>query len=60
MWKQDTVEDRLQQVQAREQRMISGTLTDDEVRSARIQDLKMLFTWDNLLSLLFIYKANFV
>ncbi|XP_027935032.1 DNA repair protein RAD5B-like [Vigna unguiculata] len=40
----DTVEDRLQQVQARKQRMISGTLTDDEVRSARIQDLKMLFT----------------
>ncbi|XP_017412646.2 DNA repair protein RAD5B isoform X3 [Vigna angularis] len=42
--KQDTVEDRLQQVQAREQRMISGTFTYDEVRSARIQDLKMLFT----------------
>ncbi|KAH1190230.1 DNA repair protein RAD5B [Glycine max] len=40
----DTVEDRLQQVQARKQRMISGTLTDDEVRTARIQDLKMLFT----------------
>ncbi|KAK8468266.1 hypothetical protein PHAVU_007G272200 [Phaseolus vulgaris] len=40
----ETVEDRLQQVQARKQRMISGTLTDDEVRSARIQDLKMLFT----------------
>lgn len=41
---QDTVEDRLQQVQARKQRLISGTLTDDEVRTARIQDLKMLFT----------------
>ncbi|RZB85074.1 DNA repair protein RAD5B [Glycine soja] len=40
----DTVEDRLQQVQARKQRLISGTLTDDEVRTARIQDLKMLFT----------------
>ncbi|KAK7344595.1 hypothetical protein VNO77_14384 [Canavalia gladiata] len=39
-----TVEDRLQQVQARKQRMISGALTDDEVRTARIQDLKMLFT----------------
>ncbi|KAK7279210.1 hypothetical protein RJT34_24256 [Clitoria ternatea] len=39
-----TVEDRLQQVQARKQRMISGALTDDEVRAARIQDLKMLFT----------------
>ena len=41
---QGTVEDRLQQVQARKQRMISGALTDDEVRTARIQDLKMLFT----------------
>ncbi|KAJ1423962.1 Zinc finger, RING-type [Sesbania bispinosa] len=40
----DTVEDRLQQVQARKQRMISGALTDDEVRSARIKDLKMLFS----------------
>ncbi|TKY53702.1 SWI/SNF-related matrix-associated actin-dependent regulator [Spatholobus suberectus] len=40
----DTVEDRLQLVQARKQRMISGALTDDEVRTARIQDLKMLFT----------------
>ncbi|KAL2325883.1 hypothetical protein Fmac_024941 [Flemingia macrophylla] len=40
----DTVEDRLQLVQARKQRMISGALTDDEVRNARIQDLKMLFT----------------
>ncbi|KAK7243060.1 hypothetical protein RIF29_37844 [Crotalaria pallida] len=40
----NTVEDRLQQVQAKKQRMISGALTDDEVRSSRIQDLKMLFT----------------
>nr|KYP61038.1 Putative SWI/SNF-related matrix-associated actin-dependent regulator of chromatin subfamily A member 3-like 3 [Cajanus cajan] len=40
----DTVEDRLQKVQARKQMMISGALTDDEVRNARIQDLKMLFT----------------
>ncbi|MED6149722.1 DNA repair protein rad5b [Stylosanthes scabra] len=40
----DTVEDRLRQVQARKQRMIAGALTDDDVRSARIQDLKMLFT----------------
>ncbi|KZV25548.1 hypothetical protein F511_09276 [Dorcoceras hygrometricum] len=39
----DTVEERLQQVQARKQRMISGALTDDEVRSARIEELKMLF-----------------
>ncbi|KAL5214658.1 hypothetical protein ABZP36_003810 [Zizania latifolia] len=40
----DTVEERMQQVQARKQRMISGALTDDEVRSARIEQLKMLFT----------------
>ncbi|WCJ23977.1 DNA repair protein RAD5B [Euphorbia peplus] len=39
----DTVEQRLQQVQARKQRMISGALTDEEVRSARIEELKMLF-----------------
>ncbi|XP_073046809.1 DNA repair protein RAD5B [Primulina eburnea] len=39
----DTVEERLQQVQARKQRMIAGALTDDEVRSARIEELKMLF-----------------
>ncbi|URD77863.1 hypothetical protein MUK42_05395 [Musa troglodytarum] len=39
----DTVEGRMQQVQARKQRMIAGALTDDEVRSARIEELKMLF-----------------
>ncbi|PKU74958.1 DNA repair protein RAD5B [Dendrobium catenatum] len=39
----DTVEDRMQQVQARKQRMIAGALTDEEVRSARIEELKMLF-----------------
>lgn len=39
----DTVEERMQQVQARKQRMIAGALTDDEVRSARIEELKMLF-----------------
>ncbi|XP_015887954.4 DNA repair protein RAD5B [Ziziphus jujuba] len=39
----DTVEERLQQVQARKQRMITGALTDEEVRSARIEELKMLF-----------------
>ncbi|KAI3973072.1 hypothetical protein MKX01_019730 [Papaver californicum] len=39
----DTVEERLQQVQARKQRMIEGALTDEEVRSARIEELKMLF-----------------
>ncbi|XP_047317649.1 DNA repair protein RAD5B [Impatiens glandulifera] len=40
----DTVEERLQQVQARKQRLIAGALTDDEVRSARIAELKMLFS----------------
>ncbi|KAK4482804.1 hypothetical protein RD792_009974 [Penstemon davidsonii] len=39
----DTVEERLQQVQARKQRMISGALTDEEVRMTRLQELKMLF-----------------
>nr|CAB3486567.1 unnamed protein product [Digitaria exilis] len=41
---QDTVEERMQQVQLRKQRMISGALTDEEVRGARIEHLKMLFT----------------
>ncbi|XP_076935137.1 DNA repair protein RAD5B-like [Bidens hawaiensis] len=39
----DTVEERMQQVQARKQRMIAGVLTDEEVRSARLEELKMLF-----------------
>ncbi|GAB2294479.1 DNA repair protein rad5b [Dionaea muscipula] len=39
----DTVEERLQQVQARKQMMIAGALADEDVRSARIQELKMLF-----------------
>ncbi|XP_078167711.1 helicase protein with RING/U-box domain-containing protein [Carex rostrata] len=39
----DTVEERMQQVQAKKQRMISGALTDDEVRTTRIEELKMLF-----------------
>uniref|UniRef100_A0A7N0T786 Uncharacterized protein n=1 Tax=Kalanchoe fedtschenkoi TaxID=63787 RepID=A0A7N0T786_KALFE len=39
----DTVEERMQQVQARKQQMIAGALTDQEVRSARIEELKMLF-----------------
>ncbi|CAL9069661.1 unnamed protein product [Musa banksii] len=39
----DSVEGRMQQVQARKQRMIAGALTDEEVRSARIEELKMLF-----------------
>lgn len=43
MNKQDTVEERMQQVQAKKQRMISGALTDEEVRSARLEELKMLF-----------------
>ncbi|GLJ41479.1 hypothetical protein SUGI_0858480 [Cryptomeria japonica] len=38
-----TVEERMQQVQARKQRMIAGALTDQEVRSTRIEELKMLF-----------------
>ncbi|RLM64296.1 hypothetical protein C2845_PM16G03140 [Panicum miliaceum] len=37
----DTVEERMQQVQVRKQRMISGALTDEEVRGARIEHLKM-------------------
>ncbi|KAL3628014.1 DNA repair protein rad5a [Castilleja foliolosa] len=39
-----TVEERMEAVQARKQRMISGALTDHEVRTARIEELKMLFT----------------
>ncbi|KAI4382285.1 hypothetical protein MLD38_008266 [Melastoma candidum] len=39
-----TVEERMEAVQARKQRIISGALTDQEVRSARIKELKMLFT----------------
>ncbi|KAL8210271.1 hypothetical protein R6Q57_007003 [Mikania cordata] len=39
----DTVEERMQQVQVRKQRMIAGALTDEEVRSARLEELKMLF-----------------
>ncbi len=42
---QGTVEERMEAVQARKQRMISGALTDQEVRSARIEELKMLFSW---------------
>ncbi|KAI3679436.1 hypothetical protein L2E82_51347 [Cichorium intybus] len=39
-----TVEERMEAVQARKQRLISGALTDQEVRSARIEELKMFFT----------------
>ncbi|CAA7027711.1 unnamed protein product [Microthlaspi erraticum] len=39
-----TVEERMEAVQARKQRMIAGALTDQEVRSARLEELKMLFT----------------
>ncbi|CAI0398124.1 unnamed protein product [Linum tenue] len=39
-----TVEERMEAVQARKHRMISGALTDQEVRSARIEELKLLFT----------------
>lgn len=41
---QGTVEERMEAVQARKHRMISGALTDQEVRTARIEELKMLFT----------------
>ncbi|XP_021899056.1 DNA repair protein RAD5A isoform X1 [Carica papaya] len=39
-----TVEERMEAVQARKQQMIAGALTDQEVRTARIEELKMLFT----------------
>ncbi|KAH7561169.1 hypothetical protein JRO89_XS10G0183700 [Xanthoceras sorbifolium] len=39
-----SVEEKMEAVQARKQRMIAGALTDQEVRSARIEELKMLFT----------------
>ncbi|EFJ06152.1 hypothetical protein SELMODRAFT_430934 [Selaginella moellendorffii] len=39
----DSVEERMQQVQARKQGLIARALTDEEVRSARIEELKMLF-----------------
>ncbi|KAL8142787.1 LOW QUALITY PROTEIN: hypothetical protein V2J09_015819 [Rumex salicifolius] len=39
----DTVEERLELVKARKQQMIAGALTDQEVRSVRLEDLKMLF-----------------
>ncbi|PHU03751.1 hypothetical protein BC332_29002 [Capsicum chinense] len=38
-----SVEERMEAVQTRKQRMISGALTDQEVRTARIEELKMLF-----------------
>ncbi|KAJ8568436.1 hypothetical protein K7X08_027969 [Anisodus acutangulus] len=38
-----SVEERMEAVQARKQQMISGALTDQEVRTARIEELKMLF-----------------
>lgn len=40
---QETVEERMQQVQARKEKLIAGALTEEEVRSARIEELKMLF-----------------
>ncbi|KAK9160686.1 hypothetical protein Syun_007027 [Stephania yunnanensis] len=39
----DTVEERMQQVQARKQCKIEGALTDGEVRTDRIEEQKMLF-----------------
>ncbi|CAI0559180.1 unnamed protein product [Linum tenue] len=38
-----TVEERMLQVHAKKEKMIAGALTDDDVRSARIEELKMLF-----------------
>eukprot|EP00271_Cylindrocystis_brebissonii_P023112 TRINITY_DN937_c0_g1_i1.p1 TRINITY_DN937_c0_g1~~TRINITY_DN937_c0_g1_i1.p1 ORF type:complete len:617 (-),score=143.17 TRINITY_DN937_c0_g1_i1:1130-2980(-) len=38
-----TVEEKMQNVQARKQRMVNGALTDDEAKSARIEELKELF-----------------
>lgn len=40
---QGSVEERMQQVQARKQKMVNGALTDQEMKSARLEDLKMLF-----------------
>jgi DNA repair protein RAD5 len=34
----------MESVQARKQRMISGALTDDEFRTSRLEELKMLFS----------------
>ncbi|KAJ6403108.1 hypothetical protein OIU84_015097 [Salix udensis] len=45
-----TVEERMEAVKARKQLMISGALTDQEVRTARIEELKMLFTQQDLIS----------
>jgi len=52
---QGTVEERMQQVQARKQRMVAGALNNEEVRSARIEELKMLFRW-----LCFFTKCQFM
>ena len=41
---QGTVEERMEAVQARKQRMISGALTDQEFRTSRLEELKMLFS----------------
>ncbi|KAJ4968793.1 hypothetical protein NE237_015494 [Protea cynaroides] len=40
---EDTVEERMQQIQESKQRMIAGALTDDEDRTTRLDELKMLF-----------------
>uniref|UniRef100_A0ACD5ZK51 Uncharacterized protein n=1 Tax=Avena sativa TaxID=4498 RepID=A0ACD5ZK51_AVESA len=39
-----TVEERMEAVQARKQRMLSGALTDEEFRTSRLEELKMLFS----------------
>eukprot|EP00897_Mesotaenium_endlicherianum_P004514 jgi/Mesen1/4090/ME000214S03273 len=38
-----SVEEKMQLVQARKQQLVNGALTDQEVRTARIEELKMLF-----------------
>lgn len=38
-----TVEEKMQLVQARKQRLVDGALTDREVRFAKLEELKMLF-----------------
>lgn len=48
----------MQQVQARKQRMIAGALTDQEVRTARIEELKMLFRWICMMKFIFDERRN--
>lgn len=56
---QGTVEEKMEAVQARKQRLILGALTDQEVRTARIEELKMLFTWKHWRKLLTVHLCHF-